>query len=261
MTATPDRNGSPFYTTGKRAFDVAFSVGLMLLASPLLIAAGLLVKLTSKGPVFFRQVRIGYDGRPFTLYKFRSMYVEAPAYAFTPTSDDDPRVTQVGRFLRPSSIDELPQLINVLRGDMSVVGPRPEMPFIVETYSPELRQRLAVKPGLTGLWQISPARYQLIHENPQYDFYYIENASFVLDMRIVAQTVALILRDTVAAAGRLYVRLSAPRPRHASIPEPLPVVARPSTQPGVSSFSRTAGPARDASAHASVTVGIAVNDE
>ncbi len=259
MTATPNRTGSRLYPLAKRAFDIAFSATLLLLVSPLLALVAVIVKTTSKGPIFFRQVRIGQNGQPFTLFKFRSMYIEAPAYAFTPTSEDDPRVTQVGRFLRPSSIDELPQLFNVLRGDMSVVGPRPEMPFIVETYTPELRRRLIVKPGLTGLWQISPARYQLIHENPQYDYYYIENASFALDMRVVVQTVALILRDTMAAAARLYVRLSSPRSR--PVPVTDPVVVRATHQPAAQTFSLTSTPARDMTARGAVSIGIAVNDE
>ncbi len=205
---------SPAYRISKRAFDIVFSGMLLLALSPLLLVVALVVKLTSAGPVFFRQVRIGKDGTEFTLFKFRSMYVDAPAYALTPTSDEDPRITQIGRFLRPSSVDELPQLINVLLGDMSIVGPRPEMPFLVAQYTPEQRRRLIVKPGLTGLWQISPARYELIHENLQYDFYYIEHASFALDCKVVLQTIALVLRDSMAAARRLSVRIANRASRH-----------------------------------------------
>ena len=216
--ATPQISSA--YPALKRAFDIAFSAALLLALSPILLAVSLLVKLTSAGPVFFRQVRIGKDGSEFTLFKFRSMYVDAPAYALTPTDDEDPRITQVGRFLRPSSVDELPQMINVLLGDMSIVGPRPEMPFLVAQYTPEQRRRLVVKPGLTGLWQISPARYELIHENLQYDFYYIEHASFALDVKVVLQTIALVLRDSLAAAQRLYRRLSRQAPKVVRAAEP-----------------------------------------
>jgi lipopolysaccharide/colanic/teichoic acid biosynthesis glycosyltransferase len=103
------------------------------------------------------------------------MYCDAPKYSYSPGAGDDPRVTSIGRFLRHTGLDELPQLINVVLGQMSLVGPRPEMPFIVEQYTPLQRRRLAVKPGMTGLWQISADRAFLIHENPEYDLYYITN--------------------------------------------------------------------------------------
>jgi lipopolysaccharide/colanic/teichoic acid biosynthesis glycosyltransferase len=122
------------------------------------------------------------------------MYVDTPVYAITPKSGKDPRITPIGRFLRRSSLDELPQLFNVLKGDMSLVGPRPEMPFIVEQYNDLHRQRLNVKPGITGLWQISADRRIAIHENMDYDMYYINNQSFLLDLVILAKTVTSCLK-------------------------------------------------------------------
>ena len=172
----------------KRAFDIVFS--LLVLASslplwPLLVA---LIKLTSRGPAFFAQQRIGQGGRPFKMFKFRTMNVDAPAYATTPSHPGDQRITPVGRWLRKLSLDELPQFWNVLIGDMSVVGPRPEMPQIVALYTPIQRQRLSVKPGITGVWQISLDRKNPIHENIDYDLYYIEKQSFFLDLMIILTT-------------------------------------------------------------------------
>jgi len=122
------------------------------------------------------------------------MNVDSPKYDFSPQASDDPRITRVGRFLRRTSLDELPQLLNVLKGDMSLVGPRPEMPFIVEQYSPIHRQRLQVTPGITGLWQLSADRAFLIHENIQYDLYYIRNRSFFMDLAILLHTVVFAMR-------------------------------------------------------------------
>lgn len=173
----------------KRVFDVAASLILLVALSPLLLALALAVKLSSKGPIFFVQKRVGQGGRRFRFFKFRSMYVDTPVYAITPQSGKDPRITPIGRFLRRSSLDELPQLFNVLVGDMSLVGPRPEMPFIVDQYNDLHRQRLNVKPGITGLWQISADRRIAIHENMDYDMYYINNQSFLLDLVILAKTV------------------------------------------------------------------------
>jgi len=172
----------------KRAFDIVFS-GLVLLTSlplfPLLIA---LIKLTSRGPAVFAQERVGQGGRTFTMFKFRTMFIEAPAYASTPRHSGDSRITPVGRWLRKLSIDELPQFWNVLIGNMSVVGPRPEMPQIVALYTPIQRQRLSVKPGITGVWQISADRKNPIHENIDYDLYYIEKQSFFMDLMIIVTT-------------------------------------------------------------------------
>ncbi len=172
----------------KRAFDIIFSL-LVLAPSPILWPLiVLLIKATSRGPALFEHERIGQGGRPFTMYKFRTMYIDAPAYAQTPRHSSDSRITPLGRWLRKLSLDELPQFWNVLKGDMSVVGPRPEMPQIVANYTTIQRQRLCVKPGITGVWQISADRKNPIHENIDYDLYYIEKQSFFMDLMIVLIT-------------------------------------------------------------------------
>jgi exopolysaccharide biosynthesis polyprenyl glycosylphosphotransferase len=163
------------YGPAKRLLDVAGAAVCLALLAPVLCVIAALVKFTSLGPVLFRQNRVGKDGRLFPMYKFRTMFLDAPHYAYSPKRGDDPHITPVGRFLRKTSLDELPQILNVLLGDMSLVGPRPEMPFIVEQYTPLQRQRLSVKPGITGLWQLSADRAFLIHENIEYDLYYLTN--------------------------------------------------------------------------------------
>jgi exopolysaccharide biosynthesis polyprenyl glycosylphosphotransferase len=152
------------------------------------------IRAESAGPVFFRQDRVGRDGRRFTMLKYRTMITDAEPYAVAPTAEDDPRVTRFGRWLRKTSLDELPQLVNVLKGDMSMVGPRPEMPFIVEKYEPWQRRRLDVKPGVTGLWQVIGRKNLPLHLNMQYDFYYIKNQSFMLDIEILFRTVPAVLK-------------------------------------------------------------------
>ena len=122
------------------------------------------------------------------MYKFRSMYTSAARYDVSPTRSSDPRITRIGRFLRRTSLDELPQLINVFLGDMSLVGPRPEMPFIVERYNTQQRARLQFTPGITGLWQLSADRAFPIHQNIEYDLYYIENRTFFMDVAILIHT-------------------------------------------------------------------------
>lgn len=184
----------PAYEVAKRMFDFVCSIFLIALATPLAIVIAVLIRQDSPGPIFFSQERIGRGGKPFRLYKFRSMYVNAPKYALHPNVADDPRITPIGRILRRTSLDELPQLINVLRGEMSLVGPRPEMPFIVEQYSVHQRQRLDVIPGITGIWQLSADRAFLIHENIFYDLYYIRHRSFFMDVAILLHTVAFAMR-------------------------------------------------------------------
>jgi lipopolysaccharide/colanic/teichoic acid biosynthesis glycosyltransferase len=168
-------------------------IGLILLLMLYPVLA-ILVKSSSSGPVLFRQQRVGKAGRPFAMYKFRTMYEDAPAYSYSPTAGRDPRITPVGRFLRRTSLDELPQVINVLLGQMSIVGPRPEMPFIVEQYTPTQRQRLALKPGMTGLWQISADRAYSIHQNPECDLYYARHRSIFLDIAIMLHTFLVAAR-------------------------------------------------------------------
>jgi len=181
------------YLAAKRLSDIVGSVAVLVLTSPLLAITAILVRATSPGPAFFTQRRVGLGGRLFTIYKLRTMYSDAPTYGLHPAAAGDRRVTPIGRWLRRLSIDELPQLYNVLRGDMSLVGPRPEMPFIAATYDDTQLQRLTVKPGLTGLWQISPDRTFLIHENMQYDLYYVENCSFVVDLAVCLLTPFMLL--------------------------------------------------------------------
>ncbi len=177
------------HSRGKKLFDTAVSLPLLLLLAPFFLATALLIRLTSRGPAFFRQERVGKDGKVFRIVKFRTMYAHTPAYHRSPCSPRDERITPVGRFLRRTSLDELPQLINVLRGEMSLVGPRPEMPFIVAQYNDLQRERLRVLPGITGLWQISTDRDRPIHDNMAYDIFYIQNRSLLLDAAILIRTV------------------------------------------------------------------------
>ncbi len=173
----------------KRIFDLTLACMFLLVISPAFLLISMAIKRDSAGPVFFKQIRVGKDGAHFPMYKFRTMYVDSPEYSRSPGASDDPRITRTGRFLRRTSLDELPQLINILRGEMSLVGPRPEMPFIVENeYGDIHRERLRVMPGITGIWQISADRTKEIHENISYDLFYIENRSLFLDMIILART-------------------------------------------------------------------------
>jgi lipopolysaccharide/colanic/teichoic acid biosynthesis glycosyltransferase len=182
------------YEFCKRIFDCVIAALLLVLLGPMLLVLGALVKLDSPGSALFRQQRVGKDGKLFELYKLRSMSSNATPYAFSPTEDADPRITRLGRWLRRTSVDELPQLLNVLKGEMSLVGPRPEMPFIAATYDKHKRERLRVIPGITGLWQISADRAFLIHENVQYDLYYIKNRGFFMDLAILLHTAAFAMR-------------------------------------------------------------------
>ena len=195
----------------KRMLDI---IGVLVLA-PLAVPVGLLtalaVRLEGK-PVFFRQTRIGKGGRPFSLLKFRTMDPFAEAYAPSPTDDSDPRVTKVGGFIRRIGLDELPQLLNVLLGDMSLVGPRPEMPQIVAGYGRVERSRLSVRPGLTGIWQLSPERSAAIHENLDYDLYYVNRKSLTLDLLILGETVAFALRAMGRSMGLWLTGLKAVKP-------------------------------------------------
>ena len=182
------------YVVAKRILDIGVCLGMLLASFPFWIVAGLWVKLSSDGPIFFEQERIGYKGKPFKMLKFRSMYVDAPKYGRSPEDPRDPRITSAGRFLRKTSLDELPQLINVLLGQMSLVGPRPEMPYIVSDYTPHQKQRLAVPQGLTGMWQLSADRKYAIHESIEYDLYYIENRGMFLDLAILLHTAAFAMK-------------------------------------------------------------------
>jgi len=178
----------------KRISDFSLALFMIIFLSPLFILLALFIKLDTKGSVLFKHDRVGKGGNLFKMYKFRSMYTDASVYAVNPTTRNDHRVTKVGRIIRHTSLDELPQLINVLKGDMSIVGPRPEMPFIVEKYTDFHRERLKVTPGITGLWQLSGNRREPIHANMDYDLYYIRNQSFSLDLAILIETLIFAFR-------------------------------------------------------------------
>jgi exopolysaccharide biosynthesis polyprenyl glycosylphosphotransferase len=189
----------------KRIFDISASALLLTLLAPVMLVIALLIKLESPGPVFFFQERIGEQGRRFRMVKFRSMYADADRRwrevarrdgqgNLIHKSEDDPRVTSVGRKLRRTSLDELPQLLNVLRGEMSLVGPRPEMPYIAAEYQPWQWQRFRVPPGMTGWWQVNGRSGKPMHLNTEDDLYYIQNYSFWLDLWILVRTVAVVVQ-------------------------------------------------------------------
>jgi exopolysaccharide biosynthesis polyprenyl glycosylphosphotransferase len=197
LTSAGAASGQVVPSFVKRCFDVIVSSVLLVIFAPLLALIAVLVRLDSSGPALFRQKRVGANGELFSIFKFRSMYLDAPEYERSPVTSRDPRITRVGRLLRRSSLDELPQLLNVFRGEMSLVGPRPEMPFIAQKYSAEQRQRLQVTPGLTGLWQLSADRAFPIHEALEYDLYYIRNRGFFMDLAILIHTLFFAARGGV----------------------------------------------------------------
>jgi len=182
------------YLRIKRYSDLLFAVILLCLLWPLYIVIAFAIKIDSKGPVFFKQDRVGKDGEIFQIYKFRTMSVETDPYAINPLDQNDSRITKAGKFLRKSSLDELPQIINVLKGNMSFIGPRPEMAFIVAKYNEIHKERLKILPGITGLWQLSGDRKKAIHENMNYDLYYIRNVSFFLDLTILIKTLVFTFK-------------------------------------------------------------------
>lgn len=198
----------------KRAFDIVFASVALVLLLPLLVLFALAVALTSPGGAFFRQVRVGRHGRPFNLLKFRSMRPGSEALGQLTIGGRDPRITGVGHFLRRTKLDELPQLWNVLMGDMSVVGPRPEVPRYVALYTPEQRTVLSVRPGITGLASMDyvdenellarstdPERTYVEDVMPAklaLDLRYVRERTFALDLRIIVATVRLIFRDRSA---------------------------------------------------------------
>ena len=169
----------------KRVLDVVVAGGLLLAGWPLLAILALAVRLGSRGPAIFRQERAGCGMRPFTMYKFRTMRADADPYGVSPKGTDDPRLTRLGRWLRETSLDELPQLWNVLRGDMSLVGPRPLYMSQAQAFSPRQRRRLEVRPGITGLAQ-GTGRGDLPHEEKlEIDVRYVERVSLALDLKIL----------------------------------------------------------------------------
>jgi exopolysaccharide biosynthesis polyprenyl glycosylphosphotransferase len=189
---------------GKRLLDVTGSVVALILTAPLMAIMAILIKLESRGPVLYRSTRIGKNGRPFTFFKLRSMVngadrnrhhlshlneADGPIFKIS----RDPRVTRIGRFIRTTSIDEIPQFLNVLRGEMSLVGPRPPLPEEVSQYEPWQLHRLEVKPGITCLWQISGRSRLSFQEWMRLDLEYIRRQSFALDVKILLRTIPAVL--------------------------------------------------------------------
>jgi len=194
--------------TFKRAGDIVFSLAVLSLGSPVFLALGLLVKLTSRGPVFYVQQRVGRDYRSFGCIKFRTMRRDADKILSTLLSSspdleeefrndfklkNDPRITRLGKFLRRSSLDELPQFLNVLRGEMSVVGPRPIVRKELPRYGGRMDEVLAVRPGLTGLWQVSGRNNLSYEERVELDVRYARHRSVLMDLRIILKTVMVVL--------------------------------------------------------------------
>jgi len=188
----------------KRTLDVTLAAVVLVLVAPLLLLAMVAVRLETPGPAVFRQRRVGHHGRPFTMLKLRTMVdgAEAQRHQLLHRNEadgplfklrDDPRVTRFGRMLRKLSVDELPQLVNVLRGEMSLVGPRPALPDEVKAWAPELHRRLHVRPGITGLWQVSGRSDSSFDDYARCDLYYVENWSLGTDLSILARTVPLVL--------------------------------------------------------------------
>ena len=184
----------------KRVLDVMLSlIILCLLAAPMLLIAAA-IRLGSPGPAVFRQRRAGWRGKPFTLWKFRTMRADADPYGSSPHSDQDPRLTRLGRFLRETGLDELPQLVNVLGGQMSLVGPRPLYERQAEQWDPRQRRRLDVKPGITGYAQVYGRGALPIEEKIELDLKYVEQMSLWLDVRIVLRT----FRNLLTRRGEAY---------------------------------------------------------
>ncbi|MGH2721257.1 MAG: sugar transferase, partial [Actinomycetota bacterium] len=189
----------------RAGFDRAVAGILLVAASPLLLLLVLLVRVFDGKPVFFVQTRVGLKGRPFRMIKIRTMTVDSDPYMRKP-DDADPVVTSIGRVLRRRALDELPQLWNVMRGEMALVGPRPEMPFVVESYGPTEELRLESRPGLTGLWQLSRVRDRAIEHHMEYDLFYVYNRSVGFDLWLLWRTALF------AAVGRAtQIRLAARR--------------------------------------------------
>jgi len=176
----------------ERILDLLISLPAIILLSPVFVVIAIYIKLTSKGLVIFKQQRAGKNGRPFTFYKFRTMRIDVDPFGPSPKAGDDPRLTKVGKILREYSLDELPQLFNVLKGDMSIIGPRPLYVSQMAEWNERQKKRLLVKPGLTGLAQISGRGELTREEKLELDVKYVETAAFWLDLKIILATIACI---------------------------------------------------------------------
>lgn len=186
---------NPSYRRAQRVFDLVVAVIALAMSAPVMLVALVAIRLEGSGPLFYRQRRVGRYGRCFMLYKLRTMHADLCGDGLKPEGGCDPRITRVGRVLRRTSIDELPQLLNVLRGDMAIVGPRPEQPFLVRRYEKWQHLRHLIKPGITGLWQITCRSTIPLHEPEatRVDLEYIRTASLATDARIMIRTVGALL--------------------------------------------------------------------
>lgn len=182
----------PLRAAAKWLLDKAAAAGCILLFSPIWLPMFAAIKIDSRGPIVFRQKRLTEKRREFNIYKFRTMFADVPPYQQSPPGDDDIRVTRVGRLLRKLGLDETAQLVNVLKGQMSLVGPRPEMAFVAASYAPWQNLRFEVKPGITGLWQIAGRADQPIHDNLEFDFYYVANHHLWWDIRVFLATIPIL---------------------------------------------------------------------
>lgn len=210
--STPVQSGisaNPNYLRAKRILDVVFTLLIMIPLCIVMALIAVLIRLDSKGPIFFRQKRIGRNGAEFVMLKFRSMYVDSDdsrhrnaitEYMNAKGDDavlhklsDDPRITKVGRFIRKFSIDELPQFFNVLRGEMTLVGPRPPLPYETELYSPDDLLRLTGKPGLTGSWQVYGRSRVTFHEMVEMDIAYLQQQSILQDLKLIVLTIPVMI--------------------------------------------------------------------
>ncbi|MDU2266581.1 exopolysaccharide biosynthesis polyprenyl glycosylphosphotransferase [Clostridium celatum] len=199
-----------FYLFSKRVTDIFLSAIGLILLSPILLIVAIAIRIDSKGPIIFKQDRVGKDGKIFSMYKFRSMIVNAEELkAKLETKNEmsgpmfkmknDPRITKVGRFIRKTSIDELPQLINVIKGDMSLVGPRPSLPKEVEQFSPWMLERLKVKPGITCYWQVMGRNNIAFEEWMKLDVKYVHEMNYWLDIKLIFKTFFVLFGDESAS--------------------------------------------------------------
>ena len=185
-----------FYDIFSRILDILLSLLGLTIGIPLIIIFGVLVKLEDGGPIIYKQERLGKDGKIFNLYKIRSMRIDAEKFGVQWAQNNDPRVLKVGKFIRKTRIDEIPQLFNILKGDMSIVGPRPERPMFTMQFNEEIDgfvNRLSVKPGLTGLAQVNGGYEMTPKEKLEWDVKYIKNRSNMLDIEIILKTIKIIL--------------------------------------------------------------------
>ncbi len=183
-----------YYGNFKRGLDIFIAIAAMVILFPVLVAIGITIRLSSKGPAIFKQQRAGKNGKPFVFYKFRTMTLDVDPFGPSPKSGQDPRLTKVGKFLRECSLDELPQLFNVLKGDMSIVGPRPLYLSQIPEWNERQKKRLLVKPGLTGSAQIQGRGELTREEKLELDVKYVENAGLLTDIRIMLATITHVFR-------------------------------------------------------------------